>query len=302
MTPTASTRWGCRCATISEPMSRSLRWLSLLLLPLCLSACSGLLFMPMKTLVRTPADVGLAWRDVSLRAADGTALDAWWLPAVGQARGTVLFLHGNAENISTHLASVYWLPAAGYQVLLLDYRGFGDSAGKPRIPEVLEDVRAAVDWLVAQPGSHGQPLFLLGQSLGASLGGYLVGTDPAVRSHFAGIVLDSGFARYRWIAREVASRSWLTWPLQWFAGWSMPDGYDLLDHVGNISPVPLLMMHSRDDQIVGYHHALALYKAARAPRCLVTYTGPHISGFEDAHIRETVLGFFADPMGHCPSR
>ncbi|MCE7903853.1 MAG: alpha/beta hydrolase, partial [Gammaproteobacteria bacterium PRO9] len=64
-------------------MSRSLRWLSLLLLPLCLSACSGLLFMPMKTLVRTPADVGLAWRDVSLRAADGTALDAWWLPAVG---------------------------------------------------------------------------------------------------------------------------------------------------------------------------------------------------------------------------
>lgn len=266
----------------------------LLLLPLFLSGCSGLLFMPMKTLVRTPADVGLAYRDVTLRAADGTDLDAWWLPAVGPARGTVLFLHGNAENISTHLASVYWLPAAGYQVLLLDYRGFGDSTGKPRIPQVLEDLRASVDWLVAQPKCRGRPLFMLGQSLGASLGGYLVGADSAVRARFAGVVLDSGFARYSWIAREVASRSWLTWPFQWFAAWGMPDGYDLLDQIGHISPVPLLLMHSRDDQIVGYHHAQALFKAAREPRFLVTYSGTHISGFGDPRVRADVLEFFAE--------
>lgn len=290
---TGSMSLGFPCATISEFMSRSLRCLSLLLLSLCLTGCSRLLFMPMQTLVRTPADVGLAYRDVALRAADGTDLAAWWLPAKGPTRGTVLFLHGNAENISTHLASVYWLPAAGYQVLLLDYRGFGASQGTPLIPEVLEDVRAAIDWLEAQPESGGQPLFLLGQSLGASLGGYLVGADPAVRAHFAGVVLDSGFARYRRIAREVASRSWLTLPLQWFVAWGMPDGYDLLDQISHISPVPLLIMHSRDDQVVGYHHALALYKAAREPRCLVTYSGPHISGFEDAGVREKVLQFLA---------
>lgn len=77
---------------------------------------------PMRPLVRTPAAADLEWEDVSLRAADGTALFAWFLPVkAGKPRGTILFLHGNAENISTHLGSVWWLPARGYQVLLLDY-------------------------------------------------------------------------------------------------------------------------------------------------------------------------------------
>lgn len=274
-------------------MTTVLRCLPVLLMVLLLTGCSGMLFIPMKTLVRTPAEVGLAYRDVTLRAADGTQLAAWWLPAQGEARGTVLFLHGNAENISTHLASVYWLPAAGYQVLLLDYRGFGRSQGRPLLPEVLADVRAAFAWLAAQPASRDRPLFLLGQSIGAALGGYLAGADPAIRAQLAGVVLDSGFARYGWIAREVARESWLTWLLQWPVAWSMPDDYDLLDQVGNISPVPLLLLHSRSDEIVGFHHAQALFDAARAPRLLVGYDGPHISGFAEAEVRTEVVRFFA---------
>jgi fermentation-respiration switch protein FrsA (DUF1100 family) len=278
-------------------MTRHIHWLPALLLSLLLAGCSGMLFMPMKTLVRTPADVGLDYRDIRLRAADGTQLAAWWLPASGEVRGTVLFLHGNAENISTHLASVHWLPAAGYQVLLLDYRGFGRSEGRPVIPEVFADVRAALDWLAIEPGSRARPLYLLGQSLGAALGGYLVGADPLLRSSFTGVVLDAGFARYGWIAREVADRSWLTWPLQWPIAWSMPGDYDLLDQVGRISPVPLLLIHGRQDEIVGYHHAEALFAAAREPRQLLSYNGPHIGSFQDAEIRAEVLRFFVRAAG-----
>ncbi len=273
-------------------MTTLLRCLPVLLLMPLLAGCSGVLFVPMKTLVRTPAEVGLAYRDVTLRAADGTQLAAWWLPARGEARGTVLFLHGNAENISTHLASVYWLPAAGYQVLLLDYRGFGDSQGRPLLPEVLADVRAAFAWLAAEPASRDRPLFLLGQSIGAALGGYLAGADPAIRAQLDGVVLDSGFARYSSIAREVAQESWLTWLLQWPIAWSMPDGYDPLDQVANISPVPLLILHGRHDEIVGFHHAQALFDAAREPRSLVSYDGPHIGGFAEAEVRERVVRFF----------
>lgn len=262
---------------------------------LLLTGCSGLLFVPMKPLVRTPADIGLEYRDVALTAADGTPLSAWWLPARGPAKGTVLFLHGNAENISTHIGSVYWLPAEGYQVLLLDYRGFGRSAGRPLIPEVFADIRAALAWLGNEPAVRDVPLFLLGQSLGASLGGYLAGADPALRARFKAVVLDAGFARYRWIAREVAARSWLTWPVQWPIAWSMPDGYDLVDEVAHISPVPVLLIHGTQDEIVGYDHARALFDAAREPRFLLSYDGPHIGSFQDPEIRTALLGFFAEP-------
>jgi hypothetical protein len=262
-----------------------------------LTGCSSLLFYPSPQRVRTPADLGLAYRDVEFQAADGTRLAAWWLDAKGPARGTVYFLHGNAENISTHIASVYWLPEAGYQVLLLDYRGYGGSAGTPEIPAVFGDVRAGFAWLARQPEVAGRPLFLLGQSLGASLGGYVVGADPAVRDRLAGVVLDAGFARYSWIAREAAARSWLTWPLQWPAAWSMPDGYDLIDQVAHISPVPLLLIHGTQDAVVPYSHAEALYAAAQPPRFLLRYDGPHIGSFRDPEIRATLLRFMADPQG-----
>ncbi len=259
-----------------------------------LGGCSAALFYPMEDLVRTPADIGLGYRDVALRSADGVDLHGWWLDAEGPARGTVLFLHGNAENISTHIGSVYWLPAAGYQVLLIDYRGFGRSGGNPRLPAVLADIRAAFAWLRQEPAAVDLPLFLLGQSIGASLGGFLVGTDAELRSRLSAVVLDAGFARYGWIAREVSIRSPLTWALQWPIVWSMPDGYDLLDVVGQIAPVPLLIIHGRADDIVPYRHAQALYAAAREPRFLLSYDGPHIGSFRDERIRTAMLNFFTD--------
>lgn len=102
---------------------------------LLVQGCSSLLFYPQPGLPITPAKAGLAYRDISLTAADSTRLHAWWLPAkAGVAvKGTVLHLHGNGGNLAWHLGGSYWLPEQGYQVLLLDYRGYGLSAGEPKI-------------------------------------------------------------------------------------------------------------------------------------------------------------------------
>lgn len=126
-------------------MASSLRALVLLLASLCLVGCSGLLFYPEPGLPITPARAGLEYRDIELRAADGTRLHAWWLPAKAgvQVKGTVLHLHGNGGNLAWHLGGVHWLPEQGYQVLMLDYRGYGLSEGKPRLPEVYQDIDAA---------------------------------------------------------------------------------------------------------------------------------------------------------------
>lgn len=257
-----------------------------------LASCSNLLFYPTKQWQRTPKQLGLVYRDLSFLAKDGVQLSGWWLDAVGDAKGTVLFLHGNAENISTHLGSVYWLPEKGYQVMMLDYRGYGRSQGAPSLPAVFNDIEAAFTWLRQEPAVGQKPVFLLAQSLGASLGGYVVSNQPSLRSQLDAVVLDAGFTSYSDIARDVASRHWSTWLLQYPAAWSMPGAYDLQDYIGQISPTPLLIIHGTQDEVIPFSYAETLFESAGKPKSFLRYDGPHIGTFLDLENRELMLEFF----------
>ncbi|WP_390615524.1 alpha/beta hydrolase [Maricurvus nonylphenolicus] len=264
----------------------------------CLSGCNNLLFYPSKQWRQTPADLNLEYQDITLSAADGTRLSAWWLPAQREVKGSVLFLHGNAENISTHIHSVSWLPAQGYQVLLLDYRGYGHSAGSPSLPEVFSDIEAGLTWLVEAPETQGKPKIVLGQSLGAAMGGYVIGRSTNLssapwREYLDAVILDSGFTGYRAIAREAAASHWLTWSLQYPVSLVMPGDYDLLDVVGNISPVPLLLIHGTQDRVIPYHHVETLFAAANNPKSKLRFDGPHIATFNDKENQQLVLEFLS---------
>ena len=265
----------------------------LLLLPLLtLSGCEGLLFFPQQQMLRTPADVGLRYQDVVIPSSDGAQIHAWWLPAIGKAEATVLFAHGNAENISTHLASVYWLPAQNVNVLLIDYRGYGQSSGVPSIAGAQDDIVAGLRWLSELKPLEGEaPVIVLGQSIGASLAGVAVARVKSEFSCLAGVVLDAGFTGYADIAKKVAAESWLTWPFQYPAYWAMPDGEDLVDEIANLAPLPLLLIHGERDAIVPYAHAESLLAAARSPKRLVSYDGGHIDTFATAENRKVVLAF-----------
>ena len=96
--------------------------LALVALVLALSACTPVFFQPTGTIYSSPGIYGIDYQPVEFRAADGTALFAWFMPARGEAHGTVLYLHGNAQNISAHFVNVAWMPAAGFNVLAMDYR------------------------------------------------------------------------------------------------------------------------------------------------------------------------------------
>ncbi|MDH5707916.1 MAG: alpha/beta hydrolase [Hylemonella sp.] len=267
----------------------------LLLALLCawlLSGCTSMFFQPMQAWVRTPADVGLTYEDVRLRSDDGVRLSAWFLPAPGEAQATVLFLHGNAENISTHLRSVYWLPQYGFNVLLLDYRGYGRSQGKPSVAGAQTDIDTAMRYLIARKDIDPGRIFVLAQSLGGALGLHYV-AHSAYRAHIKGAVIDSAFVGYRDIAREKLRGFWLSWPLAWPLGLTVTDGYRPLDAAPLISPIPLLIIHGELDQVVPVHHGDELHQAARAPKALwrVPQTH-HIQAFEQAAIRQRLVAWF----------
>lgn len=260
------------------------------------SACSSYYFYPMKEMVRTPADIDLAYQDIELVTSDAVRLHAWLL-TTEQPKGLVLFLHGNAENISTHIGSVYWLPKQGYEVLLPDYRGYGRSEGTPDFPEVYLDVAAAYDWARRYAAERNLPVFILGQSLGAAISSYYFSALPDSERAFNAVVLDAVFSGHADIARDVLAGNVITWPFQFIVPHLVPQDYDPKVFISQLAPTPVLFFHSPDDAVIPYHHGEVVFRHAGEPKQWVTTEGPHIATFNFPQYREQLLQFF-ERNGH----
>ena len=261
----------------------------IIVLTLNLSACSKLLFFPYKQHFLTPENLGLAYQDVTLSTEDNINIHGWLLPAQGKMKGSIYFLHGNAENISTHIESVWWLPAKGYQVFMIDYRGFGKSEGEPGLPEIFLDINAGFQWLLQH--SKNKPVFLLGQSIGASLGIYFVATNPDTQQHLSAVISDSAFTDYYEIVRHAAASTWPTWPFQHLAARSMDYPYNPIEVIDQISPIPLLLIHGENDSIIPVDHCSLLFAKARQPKKMLKTSGDHIQTFSNPENRLFVLDF-----------
>ena len=271
----------------------------LLAVLLCLHGCSELLFYPERGLPFTPANARLDYRDQYLRAADGTRLHAWWLPAKeGVAvKGTVLHLHGNGGNLASHLGGTWWLPEQGYQVLMLDYRGFGLSEGAPSLPAVYLDLDAAFAWLEQAPQVRDKPLYVLGQSLGGALATHYLAEQPQRRARVSALILDGVPASYREVARHALGASWLTRPLRTPLSWLVPDDDSAIHVMPKLVGLPLLIFHSIDDPLVPLSNGERLYQAAPPPRVFQPTRGGHVQTFADPDWRQMMLQFMRDPGG-----
>lgn len=269
--------------------------LSLFILILLLSGCSNLtslFFYPQQQYLRTPNDINLEYEEVKIKAVDGTELVSWFLPAIadskqGENSPIVLFLHGNAENISTHIGSVYWLPEEGVNVFLLDYRGYGHSQGEPYIPALFQDVEASLIWL--RQRFPQRKIYIFGQSIGSAIATTSMSLFKD-QYDLAGLVLDASFTGYRDIAQYVTSSSpltWIMWPFTWF----LPTEWDPSNHIAKISPKPILMFHSQDDGILPYELGRKLFEEGKEPKSWQESKGGHIQSFNFDEYRKIFLKF-----------
>lgn len=259
------------------------------------AGCSSLFFYPDSQVYLTPDRLDLDYENVWLPTPDGERLHGWWLPAKGDARGHVYFLHGNAQNISSHILNVAWLPAKGYNVFMIDYRGFGQSSGTIDLEGALHDSETGLRWLGAQLDDD-LPIFILGQSLGGALATALASEwvprqeQPALN----GVILDGTFSGFRGIAREKLGNFWLTWPFQIPLSWTVPDDYEGIDHIHRISPVPVMVIHSARDGIIPLHHGLALYQAAGEPKTFLRTDTGHGATFMLPEYQRSLLRFMEE--------
>jgi uncharacterized protein len=258
------------------------------LVALLLAGCvERLFFYPDSAQYTRPEQYGLQHEDVFFTAADGSRLHGWWLPAKGAALGSVLHLHGNAANVSNHLPLVAWLPAAGFNVLMLDYRGFGRSQGRPTLDGVVDDAAAALAYLRTRPGVDGGRLIVLGQSLGGAPALRLLARDgDGVRL----AVIEAAFASYRGIARDAAMQSVVLAPLVPIAAPALPPTSD--DPVTALARlrVPLLLVHGTDDEVIPFRHGEQLAAAAPAGTPFVRVDGArHMESLSRADVQRRVL-------------
>ena len=207
---------------------------------------------------------------------------------------TVLFLHGNAENISTHIASVAWLPAKGYNVFLFDYRGYGRSAGEPSLPGLHLDTEAALAAVFAMAEVNADRIVVFRQSLGGDVAITAL-AGSAYRHRIRAMVIEGAFSSYRGIAREKLAGLWLTWPLQWPLSLAMDDQYKPLEAIGRISPVPVLVIHGLVDPS-GFAHRIMLKHSTRRRanrRSCGSFRGPTIQALRHTDTQQRLLGYLA---------
>ena len=249
--------------------------------------------MPSRTVDATPENIGLAYEELQLTSSDGVHLHGWYVPAQEQ-RGTVLFSHGNAGNIGHRLDSVRLFNRLGLNVLIYDYRGFGNSEGKTTEAGTYLDGQAAWTWLTEEKQTDPGQIVIFGRSLGAA-----IAADLASRYCAAAVILESAFTS----VPDMAARLYPWLPVRLLSRFQ----YNNLDKVSRITS-PLLIVHSRDDEIVPYEQGERLFEQAREPKQFLELNGGHNDGFylsRDHYaesLAEFLQGVLPDPDRQSPEK
>ena len=220
--------------------------------------------LPGRALEATPRDAGFEFDDVRLETADGISLHGWYVHAPG-SRGTVLFLHGNAGNISHRLDSIAVFRELGLDTFIIDYRGYGQSEGKPGEEGTYRDAEAAWQYLVTQRGENPARIIIFGRSIGGGVAAWL-----AARHKAAALIIESSFTS----AVDMAARLYPFMPVRLISRLKYP----VADYVARVE-CPVLIVHSRDDEIIPFAMGKALYEAAPAPKAFLELRGDHNMGF-----------------------
>lgn len=223
------------------------------------------LYYPDKEITFLPSQVRLAYEDVSFLAPDGTKLHGWFLPGKPGA-ATLLFCHGNGGNIGHRVQKLRVLSGLGVSIFIFDYAGYGRSAGRPSEKATYRDAVAAYDYLTQERGISPAEIVLYGESLGTA-----IAVELATRKSTRAMVLESPFTST--IAMGQRLLPWL--PVRAMVTYR----YDTLSKIPQLE-LPLLIMHSRADEVIPFDMGQAVYDAARSKKTFFELQGGHNDGYE----------------------
>ena len=225
---------------------------------------STFVYKPTRDIYYTPEELSLNFEDIVFKTKEDLLLNGWYVPA-DNSRFTVLFCHGNGGNIMHRLDSINFFNNLGLSCFIFDYRGYGKSQGKPTEDGTYLDAMAAYQWLVEEKNIPAENIIIFGRSLGASIAANL-----ASKIKSRSLVMESTFTSYV----DVGKKFYPYMPIRLFARFK----YRTIDYLKEVH-CPVMIVHSRDDEIMPFEFALKLYQAANEPSEFVEIFGNHNDGF-----------------------
>lgn len=226
------------------------------------------IYFPMRQIEYIPPDIGLDYKDIFFKTEDGVELNGWFIPAE-KAKGIILFLHGNAGNISHRFEKIRIFHDLNLNVFIFDYRGYGKSKGSPSERGLYLDAKSAYDYLRSKEGISKDTIILFGESLGGS-----VAIDLAGREEIKAIIVESTFSS----AKDMAKRIYPFIP-----SFFITSNFDSVKKIKDIR-VPKLIIHSIDDEIVPFDLGQRLFEAAPLPKEFLKIRGGHNTAFLDSEV------------------
>ncbi len=228
-----------------------------------LNGCQSIFFFPSNEIVWSPENAGYKFESHSIPVDDEQFFTLWEIKPEVTEKGVILYLHGNAENNSTHTQSVMWLVNEGYRIFALDYRGYGSSSGVANVTNAAEDIKNAVEYVDSKINKN-EKLILFAQSIGASVGIYALANHP-LRDRFSLFIFDSGFTSYQGIAKEKLSEIGLFFPLNSIFSYLATDCCDPLLYINKYPAGKVIIVHNKFDPVVNFHHSEDLYRMSQKP-------------------------------------
>jgi uncharacterized protein len=219
---------------------------------------SRLAFFPLRGEQRTPQALGIAFSAFTLETADGEQLRAWHLPRESP-RARIVYFHGNGGNLSLWCDVLAGLWQQGFDLVAVDYRGYGVSSGRPSEEGLYQDVDATLALVHERLPRLDVPLLYWGRSLGTPMAAYAASRRPP-----DGVVLESGFPTMR----SILETNPIMWVLSWLSSYRFPTA----DWMATVH-APVLVLHGDADGVIPYRLGKRLYDRLSEPKRFVTLPG-----------------------------
>lgn len=223
-----------------------------------------LVYSPSKKIHQVPADIKLPYREVVFKNDDGLQLYGWMV-GEEEFKDVVLFFHGNAGNISYNLDFLTIFYRLGLKVFIFDYRGYGQSQGTPSEEGTYIDAEAAWNYLIKTEGIPGDRVIFYGHSLGGAVAAHL-----AAKVKPGALILEATFTS----APDLGKSMFPFFPVRLLCRFR----YNTKALLPAIA-IPVLVIHSPNDEMIPFRHGEILYKAANEPKQFLKIFGSHNDGF-----------------------
>lgn len=210
--------------------------------------------------------------EISFPVENETITAIYLKPKTKNPKKTILFFHGANGNVSTYQYITKPLVESGFQVIMVDFRGYGKSTGTPTHVNVASDGQKFFDYLMTKPEIKNTKVYFYGASLGSQIAIHLAKEN---KTKISGLIIDGGMSSFTDVASAFAPQ------YKDFIAQMLKNVYSAKEDIKSTEGLPKLFIYSKNDSTIPFTQGEELFKNASEPKIFLENSAEHIQGLKD---------------------